>query len=194
MKAHGGTASARCSSPGTQPPGEQHWLFFAGRMGKKKVIMPSGEAQGATGHPRSPAPLKKRKVQTQTSPAHTSQHLLMPLKSRLEDKPVTPRGEQDPSSADFSEFSEGSPPHSSDEGSSSSEEDSPREATPPAPPKADKFILDNRVNFMMGSGGKQVKADYNKPSPPSPVRSFTCTLLVELLQRVLSGDQAATIE
>ena len=63
---------------------------------------------------------------------------------------------------------EGSSPLSSDEGSSSYEEEHLREVTLPTPPKAFEFVLHNSVNFRMGSGCKQVMADYSKPSLPSP--------------------------
>ena len=37
-------------------------------------------------------------------------------------------------------------------------------------------------------------AVYDKPSPPSPIIASTCTLLVELLQKMIDGDKATAME
>ena len=46
----------------------------------------------------------------------------------------------------------------------------------------------------MGSGGIQAKADYIKPVPTPVTVPSTCTVSLDLLQRMIAGDQAATLE
>ena len=133
------------------------------------------------------APLKKRQSQNQPSLLPLS-CLLIPLDSRLEDSPVTPRGVQGASSVD-SDGSGGYPSQSSYKGSSSSEEE-PHEPVPPSPSET----VDSSLNFRMGSGSTQVMVDYNKPSTLSPMTTSTCTLPMKLFKKLLEGDKAATLE
>ena len=50
------------------------------------------------------------------------------------------------------------------------------------------------MNFWVGSGGLQAKVDYNKPVPPLVLVRSTCIVSMDLLQRFVAGDQAASLE
>ena len=95
------------------------------------------------------------------------------------------------SSADSSESSEGSLPQSSGEGSSSSGEEPLREVVPPTRLKSVDPAIETSVNFKMGSCGTEVMDDYDRPPP---VTASTCTIPVDLLQRMITWIKAATMK